>query len=421
MSEQQQYRIVKTDDMRYPLKVWASNVEDSAIEQAKDIARHPACAGPVCLMPDAHFGVGMPIGGVAVLDHAVCPNMVGVDIGCGMAAFRTDLKREELTKDVLMQILALAQKLVPMGFAHNKSMSIDTSAFVGRYNDVFNEKATAVFSQGIITEAEVLDQLGTLGGGNHFVEIQADEQDRVWLMIHSGSRNLGQRICNYFHKVALEKNQAYHVKLPNDKLAFLPISEKEGYQYIQSMNLCLRFASANRKEMARRMFNLVIADVLKHSVNIEETVIMHHNFAEPYLNTGWFVHRKGATPAVSSQLGIIPGSMGTSSYIVRGRNNTESYMSCSHGAGRKMSRTEARNTITMEAFKARMGDIPFQVNNALLDESPDAYKDIDQVMADQSDLVDIVHRLVPLLPIKDASPDIGHKKGRKSNHSTEKE
>lgn len=372
---------------------WCENPEDGAVQQAINISNHPWLIGNVCLMPDTHEGYGMPIGGVVALNGAICPNMVGVDIGCGMLAVKTNLKN--ISQNEVKQVMGKLRERIPVGFNHHKEKQI---------NDVFNSelwnKTTVCKEQ--FQSAQY--QLGTLGGGNHFIEIQTDEEKCVWFMIHSGSRNLGKRVADYYNKKAIELCTKWkHFDIVKQELAILPIDTQEAKDYISEMSLCLEFAYANRMLMA----NSIIKSFIEVFPLFEtrELINIHHNYAtiEHHYNKDVWVHRKGATLAREGTIGIIPGSQGTCSYIVEGLGNEASLCSCSHGAGRKMSRIKAKQILTVEEEAKRLDDLGIihsirNVND--LDEAPSAYKDIDTVMEEQKDLVKILVKLTPLGVVK---------------------
>ena len=372
---------------------WCENPEDGAVQQAINISKHPWLIGNVCLMPDTHEGYGMPIGGVAALNGAICPNMVGVDIGCGMLAVKTNLKN--ISKDQVKQVMGEIRKRIPVGFNHHKEKQI---------NDVFNSelwnKTTVCKEQ--FQSAQY--QLGTLGGGNHFIEIQRDEEGCVWFMIHSGSRNLGKKVADYYNKKAVELCTKWkQFDIVKQELAVLPIDTQEAKDYVSEMNLCLEFAYQNRKLMANSIMRSFIE--LVPIVEAIKIINIHHNYAtiEHHYNKDVWVHRKGATLAREGTIGIIPGSQGTCSYIVEGLGNEASLCSCSHGAGRKISRMKAKQTLTVEEEAKRLDDLGIvhsirNVND--LDEAPSAYKDIDTVMEEQKDLVKVLVKLTPLGVVK---------------------
>lgn len=383
-----------------PIFSWCENPEDSAIEQAKNLASLPFIFKRVCLMPDTHCGYGMPIGGVIATKGVVIPNAVGVDIGCGMCAMKTSLTN--LYKDEIKQIFGGSKEFqggirgrIPVGFNHKSKDEIW---------DGFDKAPDLEIIQSEIKSAK--KQLGTLGSGNHFIELQKGDDGFVWIMIHSGSRNFGYKIAKEYNRMATELCQKWYSNIPKingeDGLAFLPLDTKEGQDYLTAMNFALEFAYENRKRMLRDIcesVNEVVPCDFKPEINI------HHNYAqiEHHFGSNVVVHRKGATSAKAGQLGIIPGSQGTSSYIVVGRGNEESFKSCSHGAGRTMSRGKAINNLSLEDEIKKMDELGIihgirHKND--LDECSSAYKNIDVVMEEQKDLVDIAVKLKPLGVIK---------------------
>lgn len=371
---------------------WCNEPEQGAIDQALNIEKHPCLIGDLCLMPDTHQGYGMPIGGVAMLDKAICPNMVGVDIGCGMLAVKTSLT--EISTEQLKAIMSIIRENVPLGFNHHIKDSD---------NEIFNKitwYATTICYQELKSAKK---QLGTLGGGNHFIEIQKGSDGHIWFMIHTGSRNLGKKVADFYNKEAIGLCSIFKQnEVVKNELAFLPEETKQFTDYLREMNLCLEFAYENRKEIANQIKEAFLKVINCEFLNEHN---IHHNYAAKETHkgkTGW-VHRKGATFAGPNTIGIIPGSQGTCSYIVLGLGNVNSMMSCSHGAGRKMSRNKAEETLSLEAeceLLNSKGIIHSIRTEKDLDEAPSAYKDIDVVMEEQKDLVEILVKLEPLAVIK---------------------
>ncbi len=398
-----------------PVKSWCENCEDGAVQQAVNLAHHPALVHHVALMPDAHQGYGMPIGGVVAAKGAVIPAAVGVDIGCGMIATETDVPAEAFAEMSFRR--AFQEKLkerIPVGEGVSHAVTQDWEGF---------EEYTAHNGMRSSLWPSKLDRmnLGTLGGGNHFIELQkttaldgsGDPEGgaKVWLMIHSGSRNLGKRIEEHYHRIAARMCERFHSPLPDKDLAFLPIDEPTGHDYFTDMLFALRYAKENRRRMMEAM-KATLAEFVP-GVNFIRTIDIHHNYAafEEHFGEKVCVHRKGATSAKLDEIGIIPGSMGTASYIVRGLGNPESFMSCSHGAGRRMSRIAASTTLTVEECDKAMDGIVcerwhkykgFGKAKGRLDlsEAPQAYKDIEDVIASELDLVEPLVRLVPLASLK---------------------
>ena len=407
------------DGWAMPVKSWCENCEEGAVKQAANLARHPALFHHVALMPDAHQGYGMPIGGVVAADNAVIPAAVGVDIGCGMIATETDIPAERFADMSFRRTFQerLKERIpVGEGVSHKTTQNWEGfeeyTANNGMRSDLWPSKLDRM-------------NLGTLGGGNHFIELQKTtllrgqeaategepHESKVWLMIHSGSRNLGKRIEEHYHRIASRLCTRFRVPLADPDLAFLPIEEADGHYYYTDMLFALRYAQENRRRMMEAMKDTV-AEFVKE-VNFVRTIDIHHNYAacEEHFGKKVFVHRKGATSAKLDEIGVIPGSMGTASYIVRGLGNPDSFTSCSHGAGRRMSRIAASTTLTVEECDKAMDGIVcerwhkyrgFGKAKGRLDlsEAPQAYKDIEDVIASERDLVEPLVRLVPLASLK---------------------
>jgi tRNA-splicing ligase RtcB len=347
-------------------------------------------------MPDCHVGYGMPIGGVMATKEVVIPNAVGVDIGCGMCALQTSLP--DVDTESLKNIMALIRQRVPLGFKHHKKR---------QDSNLMPKLGKGDLSSLEVVEREyrnALHQLGTLGGGNHFIEIQRGDDHRIWIMIHSGSRNLGYQVASHYNKLAVTLNAKWGSKIPPKwQLAYLPLDHKKGRQYLEEMQFCVEFALANRLLMMERVKDAFMA--VLGPVRFGEIVNIAHNYAalEFHFRKKVMVHRKGATRATVGELGIIPGSQGTSSYIVRGLGNPESFFSCSHGAGRRMGRKQAQRQLNLEQEKMRLqeqGIIHAIRGRRDLEEAAGAYKDVEEVVENQFDLVEVVVRLRPLAVIK---------------------
>jgi tRNA-splicing ligase RtcB len=377
---------------KIPIKLWLDDMEGGAMAQAKNLANLPFAYKHIAIMPDSHEGYGMPIGSVLAANAVVVPNAVGVDIGCGMCAIQTSLK--EIATEQIKNVLELARKTIPVGFKwHEKAQ--DENLMPEGHEDL--KIVSREFQK-------AKKQIGTLGGGNHFIEIQKGSDGHVWIMIHSGSRNIGYNVAGWYNKAAIKLNERYHSVVDRKvDLAFLPIETPEAKDYINEMNYCIEFALANRKLMMNRMLEAVTEVVgnFEHGEIINES----HNFAawEHHFNKNVLVHRKGATRAYKDELGMIPGSQGTSSYIVKGKGNPDSFQSCSHGAGRKMGRNQARKTLDLDRVVAELdkkGIVHGIRRQSDLDEAPESYKDIDVVMENQKDLVDIVVKLEPMAVMK---------------------
>lgn len=373
------------------IKMWLNDVEDGAVSQLKNLANHPFGFHHIAVMPDCHQGYGMPIGGVWATEGVIVPNAVGVDIGCGMCAVKMDI--EDISTDNLKTIMGIIRESVPVGFNYHKfSQSVDLMPNLAR---------------GFVCEREynkALLQIGTLGGGNHFIEIQRGSDGHIWAMIHSGSRNLGKQVAEHYNDMAIEyANDDDEISVPKEwELDYLPSCSDVYNDYIVEMNYCVEFALANRKLMMNRVINAFHDVVGAWGV---EFINIAHNYArmENHFGRDVMVHRKGATSARIGEIGIIPGSQGTSSYIVRGKGNPDSFMSCSHGAGRKMGRKQAERTLILENERKLLDDkgiIHSIRDKSDLDEATGAYKNIDEVMENQKDLVDIIVKLEPMGVIK---------------------
>ena len=380
-----------------PVKIWTDNVEESAMRQIENLTTLPFLFHHLAIMPDVHAGMGMPIGGVLACNDAVIPNAVGVDIGCGMCAVKTSWKLENITPEVLRKkIMRGIRKRIPLGMDHHKEPQDE--AYLPTGHDI--DKTVIVKQRHISITKEV----GTLGGGNHFIELQKDEEGTLWIMIHSGSRNLGARVGEHYNKIARDLNEKWHsVVKPELRLSFLPRGTKEFEMYWNEMRFCIDFAFCNRRLMMQRIEE-VIADALP-GIEFEPMINIAHNYAafEHHYGEDVIVHRKGATLAREGIVGIIPGSQGTASYIVEGLGNPESFCSCSHGAGRVMSRTAAIKTLDMAAEVAQLeakGIVHAIRCQDDMQEASGAYKDIETVIKNELDLVKIKTRLLPIAVIK---------------------
>jgi len=387
---------------KLPVKLWLDDLEEGALAQARNLANLPFAFKWIAVMPDAHQGYGMPIGGVMAARGAVVPNAVGVDIGCGMCAVRTSLQGVE--RDVLKNIMRAIRERVPLGFNHHKEKM--------RWEG-FDRAPDVAVIQRELDAAQY--QLGTLGGGNHFIEVQRGSDGHVWIMIHSGSRNFGLKIANEYNDRAKRLCAKRYPQIVKQDLAFLPMDSDDARNYLSAMNFALAFAKENRF----RMIGAIQRSFLMHipEVRFEDPVNIHHNYAviENHFGRNVWVHRKGATSAKAGETGIIPGSMGTPSYIVAGLGNPESFMSCSHGAGRVMGRQEACRSLSKDDCDKAMQGIIFDGWKRAqgkfgrgkpkgdlfdLEEAPLAYKNIEDVIAAQLDLVRTLVKLRPLGVIK---------------------
>ncbi len=380
-----------------PVKIWTDFVEDSAMRQIENLTTLPFLFHHLAIMPDVHTGIGMPIGGVLACEDVVIPNAVGVDIGCGMCAVKTNWKASDIPTDVLRkQIMRGIRKRIPLGMQHHKHPQDESYLPVG--HDIDRLK--------IVKERykSILHEVGTLGGGNHFIELQKDEEDNLWIMIHSGSRNLGKQVGDYYNKLAKALNKKWFSVVPPEiRLPFFPSDTKEFGAYWDEMKYCVDFALCNRKLMMSRIEE-VVADALT-GIEFEPMINIAHNYAsrEHHFGQDVIVHRKGATLADKGVIGIIPGSQGTASYIVEGLGNPDSFCSCSHGAGRVLSRSAAIKTLNMNDEVKRLEDKgivhAIRCQNDM-QEATGAYKDIESVISNQADLVKVRRKLLPVAVIK---------------------
>ncbi len=393
-------KVVSTE--KKPIKLWLDDIEDGALEQAKNLANLPFIFKHVAIMPDSHRGYGMPIGGILATTDAVIPNAVGVDIGCGMCAVKTSIP-DDIDQETLKKIMGGSKEYhggirsrVPVGFKHHS-----------KKQDEHHMPDPCTLQSTYTASAEYENarkQIGTLGGGNHFIEIQKGSDGAIWLMIHSGSRNLGYKVAKHYNTLAKELNAKWFSSVPEKwGLAFLPGASAEYHDYLEEMTYCVNFARANRLLMLERVMDAIHA-ILPNTSYAEEIDVCH-NFAalECHFNKNVMVHRKGATMARDGEYGIIPGSQGSKSYIVQGLGNPASFQSCSHGAGRKMGRKQAIKTLDFNAEKKLLdglGVVHNLRNASTLDEAPGAYKDISVVMANQEDLAKPFVELTPLAVIK---------------------
>jgi tRNA-splicing ligase RtcB len=382
---------INTDGV--PIKMWLNELEESALQQALNLASLPFAFKHIALMPDAHCGYGMPIGGVLAAKGTVVPNAVGVDIGCGMCAMRTDLR--SIDRKSLLHITEEVRRRIPLGFSKHKEAQDE------KYMPAYDRLPFVVEQE----YKNARHQIGSLGGGNHFIEIQKGSDGFIWIMIHSGSRNLGKQVADCYNHMAKDLNKLWKSPVPSKwNLAYFPTDIREAQEYIAEMNYCVNFALANRKLMMERVQEIVF-DELHGKVEFHNFINIAHNYAAKEIHFGeeLIVHRKGATSAREGEIGIIPGSQGTKSYIVRGLGNPESFQSCSHGAGRKMGRRQAQRTLDLKTEVNRLnqqGILHAIKSPKDLDEAAGAYKDIQEVMHNQQDLVKILIELEPLAVVK---------------------
>ena len=395
-------QVTRADDGQgLPVFSWAVNADEGAYEQAYNLARLPFAIHHIGLMPDAHQGYGMPIGGVLFADRAVVPYAIGVDIGCGVLAVRTDITEDQLVYgDTLTKVLNQIEQFIPVGEGRERHI---------------NDKAEAAYTlaEGLgglpdsVAEEWMLratPQLGTLGGGNHFIELQKDPEGVIYVMIHSGSRSLGHNICTYYQKLALSLNEQWHSILPHKELAYLPLGTEEFDKYWSAMEFALRFAELNREKMLYRVYDALSMFIDFEGFDLQ--VDVHHNYAvwENHYNKNGIVHRKGAVRAREGETVLIPGSMGTASYIAQGLGNPKSFQPCQHGAGRAVPRGKTHKLWTTDDVKeqVRQAGVALVSGNwgKAMEEAPLAYKDIEAVMTASSDLIRPITRLLPVGVVK---------------------
>jgi tRNA-splicing ligase RtcB len=383
--------VIETEGV--PIKSWAPEIEEGALEQAEHLSELPFVYKWVVVMPDVHRGYGMPIGGVIATEAVVIPHAVGLDIGCGVRTWATGVGREAFAAE-RSNVLHDIQRSVPMGFRWHKGPQESPTGLFER----------APSSAALAAEVDkARRQLGTLGGGNHFIEVQTDPEDRIWVTIHCGSRNVGKQMAEHYDRVAREMAPRIGSSVPQEwGLAYLPLERPEGREYLAVMGFCLDFARENRERImgrVREVFARRFPDV-----SSDPDIDVHHNYAavEEHFGREVVVHRKGAVRAVGTV--VIPGSMGSATYVCRGLASPESFESCSHGAGRAMSRRAAVRQIPADRVMRQMRALDIELvklkKRDVAEESVEAYKDIDAVMSAQSDLVEPVVRLTPVGVLK---------------------
>jgi len=393
-----------------PIKSWTMGVpfDDKAKKQLKNISRMPFIHKWVAAMPDVHVGKGATIGSVVPTLGAVIPAAVGVDIGCGMMAVRTSLHARELP-DNLLGVRSAIEAAVPHGRSNRARGSRDKGAWGSVPSDVLTAWLPLATQFDVLKEkhrvlknTNNLHHLGTLGTGNHFIEMCLDEHDSVWLMLHSGSRGVGNRIGTHFIETAKKDMARWHINLPDTDLAYLPEGSEHFDQYVEAVEWAQNFARANREVMMGRVIAAVKTALGRDFESNMEAVNCHHNYIsrENHYGKNVLVTRKGAVRAREGEMGIIPGSMGAKSFIVRGLGNEESFCSCSHGAGRVMSRTQAKKIVSLEEHKRATADVECRKDESVIDETPSAYKTIEDVMAAQKDLVEVVYTLKQVVCVK---------------------
>lgn len=384
-----------------PVKAWTAGVpvEDAAWEQLRKVSLLPFVQPHVAVMPDVHVGVGATIGSVIPTVGAIVPAAVGVDLGCGMMAQEISLSASDLP-DSLAGVRSVIEKVVPVGRGLFPSLPKGHEASWASLKSGFDAICDKHPS---LTKGNTENQLGTLGTGNHFIELCLDEREQVWIMLHSGSRGVGNRIGSFFIEQARRDMERLDRRLPDRDLAYFEEGTEHFAEYIEAVGWAQRFAATNRALMMENVITALRKSELLPPFTLRDRAVeCHHNYVafERHYDTDVIVTRKGAVRAGLGELGIIPGSMGARSFIVRGKGNPESLCSCSHGAGRKMSRTQARKTFSIHEHREATRGVECRKDEDVIDETPGAYKDIEAVMAAQSDLVEIVHELKQVVCVK---------------------
>lgn len=385
-----------------PVNVYTRDIDESSIKQLNQIAQLPFIHHHIAAMPDVHVGIGATVGSVIPTKGAIIPAAVGVDIGCGMNAVRLSLKAHQLPDD-LRRIRSAIEANVPVGMESHKEFRAKASTLQGIQHHL---KPIIEKHSGLTRMVRQFDrtwgkQLGTLGSGNHFIELCIDENDDVWVMLHSGSRGIGNAIGRYFIQRAQKDMGRLLGQLPHKDLAYFSEGTQLFDDYVEAVGWAQDYALVNRREMMRLVIEALEPRLPKFKAT-KEAINCHHNYVsrETHFGSEVYLTRKGAISAYDGELGIIPGSMGAKSYIVRGLGNTGSFCSCSHGAGRKMSRTAAKRQFNTADVKQQTQGVECRKDKGIIDEIPSAYKDIDSVMENQTDLVEVVHTLKQVICIK---------------------
>ena len=385
-----------------PVKIWTDDVDPQSQAQLRNIASLPIVHRHVAAMPDVHLGIGATVGSVIATHQAIIPAAVGVDIGCGLVAARLSLSAEDLDEKMLKRVFEQISRDVPVGREQHPDARVLTPAvrpFEPKLKALLQRHPRMLASMG--KSSKWTHQMGTLGGGNHFIELCLDEAGGVWVMLHSGSRGIGKAIATYFIELARRDMERLMVRLPDRDLAYFHEGTQYFEDYVEAVHWAQEYASANREAM----LELVLAGLQRHLPPFTvttEAVNCHHNYVarEHHFGADVWVTRKGAIRAGAGDLGIVPGSMGTRSYIVRGKGNPESFHSSAHGAGRRMSRTAAAKRFTEADLRAQTAGVVCRKDKGVVDEIPGAYKDIDQVMANQQDLTEVLHTLKQVVCVK---------------------
>lgn len=387
-----------------PIKMWNDGVriEEQAVQQMINVARLPIIHGHVAAMPDCHWGKGATVGSVIPTRSAIIPAAVGVDIGCGMNALRLTLKAGQLP-DNLKAVRSAIESVVPVGFDMHKKQAARNSTLKALDHglDRIVGKHPGIMKMQKNFQHTWARQLGTLGGGNHFIELCLDENQDVWVMLHSGSRGIGNVIGRYFIAMAKKDMQKHVHNLPDKDLAYFREGTEHFDDYVEAVHWAQDYALTNRREMMRLILEALVQYLPPFKAS-KEAINCHHNYVsiETHFGEQVFITRKGAIRAGEGELGIIPGSMGARSYIVRGKGDPQSFSSCAHGAGRRMSRGAAKRNFNSDDIRQQTAGVECRKDRGILDEIPGAYKDIDTVMENQSDLVEVVHTLKQVVCVK---------------------
>src|ERR1044071_5036454 len=382
-----------------PVKVYAGELEPAARAQLVNISKLPIVHHHVAAMPDVHLGIGATVGSVIPTKRAIIPAAVGVDIGCGMIATRLSLTAKDIDEKSLQKVFNQISRDVPVGFNQHDDAVANFKPFNKGLQKLLDRHPGVQKRVG--RNSDWRRQLGTLGGGNHFIEVCLDESQGVWVMLHSGSRGIGNAIGSYFIELAKKDAERNSLRLPDRDLAYFPEGASHFDDYVEAVGWAQDYAQANRAEM----LDIVLAAMRRHLPPFEamqQAVNCHHNYVQRerhYGEDAWLT-RKGAIRAGKGELGIIPGSMGARSYHARGKGSAASFESCAHGAGRRMSRTAAQKKFSIQDLEEQTAGVVCRKDKGVLDEIPGAYKDIDQVMANQADLVEVVHTLKQVLCVK---------------------
>lgn len=402
-------QVIKEEGFK-PIKAWVGlknneiDIEASALIQLKNLSRLPFIhQNGVAVMPDVHAGIGSTVGTVIATDSAIIPAAVGVDIGCGMNAVRLSLKGYQLP-DSLVGIRDAIEKAVPLGTGGSKkNLDNEWSTMPPVLHEHYKSIVNPIFKGDLAAfVAKAAPQIGSLGSGNHFIEVCLDENDDVWVMLHSGSRGIGNMIGKHYIEKAKLNMEKFFISLPDKDLAYFPEDTDDFNKYVEAVQWAQDYALANRKAMMIQVLNALDQTIPVPFTTTSEAVNCHHNYVEKenHFGRNLWVTRKGAVRAREGDLGIIPGSMGQKSYIVRGKGNLESYCSCSHGAGRAMSRTEAKRKFSLQDLILQTDGVECRKDVDVIDEIPSAYKSLDLVMENQKDLVEVVHTLRAVLCVK---------------------